>query len=109
MKGRKHLLAYKVVTNDMKSLGLRKNPNIMQFDLGKWIYLQPNETEKSKRDWGGIWAAIDLSNAKKLAKYMKSKHQISPRIFKVALDQILFFNSYRIKTNGVNFLEEILY
>lgn len=106
--GREYPLGYKVVTKDMKSLGLRNNPNILEFELGKWIYLLKNEVEKSKNDWGGIWVARTLSGAKKLGEYMDRKYRQPTRIFKTALDDILYYNSYRIKTNGVKLFEEIL-
>jgi len=106
--GREYPLGYKVVTRDMKSLGLRKNPNILEFELGKWIYLSKNEIEKSKNDWGGIWVARTLSSAKKLGDYMLEKKHKPTRIFKATLDEILYFNSYRIKTNGVKLFAEIL-
>ncbi|VVB82294.1 Uncharacterised protein [uncultured archaeon] len=105
---KEYFFAYKVVTQDMKSLGLRKNPNIIEFELGKWIYLPKNEIERSSDDWGGIWVARTFSNAKKLGEYMQEKYKIKTRIFETALDKILFENSYRIKTNGVNLFEEIL-
>lgn len=108
IRGKEYPLGYKVVTEDMKSLGLRKNPNIIQFELGKWVYLKENEIEKSKNDWGGIWVARTLSNAKKLGEYMIKQHQQPTKIFKATLDEILYFNSYRIKTNGVKLFEEIL-
>jgi len=100
-------LGYKVVTQDMKSLGLRKNPNILEFKLNEWYYLPKNQIEKSSGDWGGIWVARTFSNAKKLKQYMTEKYHKPTKIFKTALDKILYSNSYRIKTNGVKLIEEI--
>ena len=101
-------IAYKVVTQNLQSLGLRKNPNIMTFKLDEWIYLPKKDIVSGKGDWGGIWVAKQKSGATKLKKYMKNKYNIDTRIFVTQIDNILFSNSYRIKTNGVRLLEEIM-
>jgi hypothetical protein len=36
--GKVYKIGYCVTTRDMKSLGLRKNPNIIQYEIGKWIF-----------------------------------------------------------------------
>jgi hypothetical protein len=48
-------LGYKVVTAEMKSLGLRRNPNILTYPLDEWYILPPDQIEEGKGDWGGIW------------------------------------------------------
>jgi hypothetical protein len=101
-------MGYKVVTGDLKSLGLRKNPNILEFKIGEWFYLPKSDIEENNKDWGGIWVARELSDAKKLKNYMKTKYNRDTRIFRTALDKILYANSYRIKTNGVLMFEEIV-
>ena len=101
-------VGYKVVTESLKSLGLRKNPNIVKYPVSKWYYLSKDEVEQGSGDWGGIWVARTLSNAKNLSKYMKKHYSKRTRIFKATLDQILYHNSYRVKTNGINLYEEVL-
>lgn len=100
--------AYKVVTSDLKSLGLRRNPNINNYPIRKWYFLDPEEIQEGAEDWGGIWVCRTPSGARKLAKYMKGKYNKETKIFKAALDRILYHNSYRIKTNGIMLLEEII-
>jgi|APSaa5957512622_1039677.scaffolds.fasta_scaffold48821_2 hypothetical protein len=100
-------IGYKVVTTDMKSLGLRKNPNILEFKLDEWYMLDDSNVEEGNGDWGGIWVARTLSNATKLQSYMHDKYNQDTRLFKTALDDILFVNSYRIKTKGVMLFEEL--
>ena len=100
-------VAYKVVTRDMRSLGLRNNPNIIQYPIRKWFFLSNDQIRKGKQDFGGIWCARTLGKAKGLQRYMKRQHFVSTRIFKVLMDRILYANDYRIKTNGLIFLEEI--
>lgn len=102
-----YFMGYKVVTKDLKSLGLRRNPNIHQYPINKWYFLHEKDVEEGKADWGGIWVARTLPDAKKLSKYMKNKYYKQTRIFKATLDQILYHNSYRIKTNGIKIFEEI--
>jgi hypothetical protein len=101
-------LGFKVVTQNLESLGLRKNPNIIKFPISEWYFLQENQIVHGQGDFGGIWVARTLSGAKGLQKYMKKQYNQETRIFKTAIDQILYSNSYRMKTNGVNMLEEIV-
>lgn len=105
---------YKVVTQDMKSLGLRRNPNIMTFEVGKWIYEKPENNDRTSNDFGGIWVAQSLSGAKSLIKYLKKKaiKENKPelnncRLFEVEIGEILYQNSYRVKTDKVKFIKEL--
>lgn len=100
-------ILFKVVTSDLKSLGLRHNPNIMQFSIGEWVELSSEELFIGNRDWGGIWSALKLSGAKTLTKYMREQYNISTRIFHVAINRPLYANSYRVKSQGVILLEEL--
>lgn len=96
---------FKVTTSDRRSLGLRRNPTILVFPLGKWI--KSPIVKKGKSDEGGIWLAVSLSNAKKLKKYMLEQHGEVCRIFKASVGQILYKNSYRVKTDKVRCEVEI--
>ena len=97
---------YKVVTQDLKSLGLRRNKNIMLFKIGEEV---KDETMlyADKRDNGGIWVANGLGNARSLKKYMAGKG-VECRIFLVEIGIVLFSNSYRTKTDKVKLVEEVL-
>jgi len=95
---------YKVVTSDLKSLGLRKNPNILVFPLNIWVN-EPNPL-KGNKDSGGIWVTRHKFNATKLLKYMKKKG-IECRIFRCLIGNVLYENSYRLKTDRVMLCEEI--
>ncbi|MBU3941998.1 MAG: hypothetical protein KKF74_03730 [Nanoarchaeota archaeon] len=107
LNGKDYPMGYKVVTEDLKSLGLRRNSNIIAYSINEWCYLPKNKIKEGPDDWGGIWVARTLSNAKTLKKYYEKNHLKSARVFKAALDEILHFNSYRIKTNSIMMLEEI--
>ncbi len=98
---------YKVFTNELKSLGLRKNPNILTFVPFEWYYLGDNQILEGISDFGGIWVCNNLSGARKLTDYMNKKHSIETRAFIVNIDRILYQNSYRVKTNGIYLKEEI--
>ena len=99
------MIGYKVVTIELKSLGLKRNPTILQYEVGKWI--ASPEVIKGKGDAGGIWSCRLLSGAKRIRLYMLRKHNIACRIYKVELGRILFANNYRIKTDMVRLIEEI--
>ena len=98
---------YKVVTKDMESLGLRKNPNIMKFVMGKWVSLNDVQIKEGPGDWGGIWVAKNIGGANTLWKYMNEKYDRECLIIKCEVDRILYENSYRIKTNAVFLFERI--
>lgn len=94
---------YKVVTDNLKSLGLRKNPNIMLFPVNEWV----NEPDPlvGNQDYGGIWCTATLSNARRLKKYFGRYG--NSRIFTCEIGNVLYENSYRIKTDKVKLIKEI--
>lgn len=100
-------LGYKVVTEDLKSLGLRKNPNIMTFPIGEWVILPEDETSDGNGDWGGIWTALNKGSVKTLTNYCMEKYQMKTRAFLTAMYRPVYANSYRIKSRGVMLVEEI--
>jgi len=100
-------IGFKVITPDMKSLGLRGNPNILEYSLGDWIFVPEEQVVPGKSNFGGIWLARTAGNARKLQKYIKEEHGVDARVFKAAIDRILYLNDYRIKTNGVMLYEEV--
>jgi len=102
-----HVLGYKVLTPDMKSLGLRGNSNIIEYPIQEWVFLDTSCVREGKQDFGGIWVTKTLWRAKQLERYMKEKHGRETRTFSAALDKILYFNLYRIKTNGIHLLEKV--
>jgi hypothetical protein len=109
-ENREYYIGYKVVTNEMKSLGLKRNPNIKEYPVNEWFYLPKDELERGKEDWGGIWVTKDQSGARNIVNYMRKKYSRETRVFKALLDKILHVGegySYRVKTNGVFLFEEI--
>ena len=100
-------LGYKVVTNNLESLGLRKNPNIMKFPIGQWVRLPESLTVPGEADFGGIWSALRKSSIKKLQKHCMETHGMETRAFLVAMDNPMYANSYRVKSQGVLLLEEV--
>ena len=100
-------LGYKVVTMDLKSLGLRKNPNIMTFPIGEWVTLAEEEVLVGNSDEGGIWSALRKGSIKTLKNYMMSEYGVNTRAFLTAMCRPVYANSYRIKSQGVMLIEEI--
>ena len=100
-------LGYRVVTLDLKSLGLRNNPHILQYPINEWFFLAEDQVKSGVDDWGGIWVARTMGRANGIMNYMKKQYDRDTRLFYAALDEILFANNYRIKTNGINMFEEI--
>ncbi len=103
----KSLFFYRVVTTDMKSLGLRRNPHILSYPIQEWFFLPNDRLVIGASDWGGLWVARTLSCARQLTRYMAKKHAIQTRLFSALIDETLYQNSYRVKTNGIFLLEEI--
>ena len=97
---------YKVVTEQMRSLGLKKNPSIIVFPLNIWIK-EPHLLEYNDKDWGGIWCCEKLSSARALKRYYEMKYG-KARIFECEIGEVLYQNSYRTKTDKVKLIKEIL-
>jgi hypothetical protein len=100
-------VAYKVVTENIQSLGLRRNPNIMTFIVGDWTSLPDDQLLMGKTDRGGIWSKLTLAGARATARYMAERHNQPTRIFLVEINNPLFANSDRVKSQGVFLLEEL--
>jgi len=79
----------------------------MTFEIGQWSTLPEDRISVGKSDWGGIWCALKLSGAKTLSKYMLTQYDLPTRIFTAAIDNPLYANSYRVKSQSVMLLEEI--
>ena len=86
-------IGYKVVTEKMESLGLRKNPNILTFVIGQWTELNEDQIKPGKSDWGGIWLARGYGGANTLRKYMREKYDINTLIYLTNIGIVLFENS----------------
>lgn len=100
-------LVFKVVTQDLQSLGLRHNPTIMTFPVGQWVY-EGNELVAGKEDHGGIWSALLPSGAKTITKYMARMYGVEARTFLATVDNPLYANqSYRVKSEAVYLIKEI--
>jgi len=96
---------YKVVTEDMKSLGLRKNPTILTYPMLDWVVSPTMSFDK--KDSGGIWCCEKLGAARALRKYFEKKYLKKTRIFECNIGNILYQNSYRTKTDKIYFIKEI--
>lgn len=103
----KEKIYYKIFTKELKSLGLRRNPNILTFIPNEWYYLEKDQIKEGQSDFGGIWVCRGIGGANTLTNYMLNKHNIETRAFIVLIDNILYSNSYRLKTNGIFLKEEI--
>lgn len=100
-------IAFKVVTMELKSLGLRRNPNILTYPIGEWYILPDSWIEAGRGDWGGMWLSRVSSTAKRLRAYMKENHNTECRVFKSYIGKVLYCNSYRLKTDQVKMFEEL--
>lgn len=100
-------IVFKVVTADWKSLGLRHNPSILTYTLGKWISLADDQTIPGVSNKGGIWSALRLSGARTLTNYMLNKYGVTTRVCLAAIEQPLFANSWRVKSQSIKLLEQV--
>ncbi|NPE27194.1 hypothetical protein HNV12_04300 [Methanococcoides sp. SA1] len=100
-------VGYRVTTIDGKSLGLRRNPNIVDYEMYKWSYPVEEKVVEGISDEGGLWAARTIGAARAYQKYMFSHHQSQTRVFKSLLGRILFVNGQRIKTDKIFPIEEL--
>lgn len=107
LDGHNYRVAYKVVTPELKSLGLRGNPTIFTYPENKWFTLPVEKIIFGDADEGGIWAAVDRANARGYLRYMRNKHGIECRAYKAAIGRILYETSCRVKTDRIFLAEEI--
>lgn len=98
---------YKVVTEDLKSVGLLKAPQI-QYKIGEWVYpLEP--LSNHPRKGGGLWVYGRKCDAFRAKKYVEEerKIRIPCRVFTCHIGRILY-EKYRTKTDKVMLLEEVI-
>ena len=97
-KGALMSIAYKVLDENMKAVGLLGAEKIQYF-LGEWT--KPNKAfTKDPKARDGLWVAPTLGRAKGYRRYLLCKHKIHARIFMCDIGKILRVSSYRIKTNN---------
>jgi hypothetical protein len=101
-------IGFKVVTHDMKSLGLRSNLRLIEYPFGEWLFLPQCMIKEGKSEFGGIWLSRTMSKAYEIKDYMKEEYSEDARIFKAVIDEVLYVSSCRIKTNGIKLYEEIV-
>ncbi len=110
LEGKATAYGYRVVRKDgNSSLGLRKNPHILNYPIGDWFELPDSWQEPGNGDWGGIWICRTPSQAKTLQKYMDRMYGVETRAFKAYFKDILHFNDYRIKTDAMKLDKELFF
>jgi hypothetical protein len=98
---------FKVVTQELMSLGLRNNPTIYQYTPKEWLAMPQPQLVRGPEDYGGIWLCKRMGEARAIQRYMLSKHDARTRIFLAYAKDILFENNNRFKTDAVYLDEEI--
>lgn len=79
---------FKVVTENMQSLGLRRNPNILTYPVGEWYSLPQDWIVEGKSDWGGIWVAKNKGGANTLKKYFKYHYKRNVLVFEAKIKTV---------------------
>lgn len=101
-------LAYKVVTENLESLGLKDNPTIMTFPVCRWVNLDDAEVVPGlETDVGGIFTALRKGRIKDLKSHCWDTWEMKSRGFLVAINNPVGNNDYRLKSQGVKLLKEI--
>lgn len=88
-------VGYKVVTEDLKSTGLKGTP-VVQFDEHEW-----NEYEH------GVWAARVPSFATYVRSWLRYRYGRKSRTFIVALKGIREIKKHGVHADAIKFLEEM--
>ena len=100
------VICYKVVTEEMQSLGLRRNPTILTYKVDKEIAeMYPMI---GPCDMGGIWASKTRGRANEVKKYMKEKYNVDARLFEAWGRGILYESRNRYKLEEIFLEEEII-
>lgn len=96
---------FKVVTEDLKSVGLLGATPI-QYTVGEWTHpLEP--LSNHPRKGGGLWVYRKRGAAMASKRYMSHQHGKAVRIFSCLIGNIIYETSYRVKTDKVMLVEEI--
>jgi|GEM_PF-2148721 len=99
---------FKVVTEDLKSVGLLGASKI-QYKIGEWVY--PSEPLSNHyRKGGGLWVYSKKSDAFNGKRYVERKYGIRCRVFSCQTGEILTHTPktfHRVKTNKVMLLNEL--
>ncbi len=109
-------LYFKVLTRDMKSLGLLGATSI-EYRIGKWVRpLEP--ISDHPRKGGGLWVVGRLCDARGVQRSTFRDRKMKTRIFECRIGHIIKLNyeayglrpcphSKRVKTDGVMLLREV--
>ncbi len=102
-------LGYKVVTLENRSLGLRRNPTIYTYNIGKWNIMPTDQIIRDGVDEGGIFSGASLASARKTQKYCleRPKNPFETKIFFAAVYKPFLANDYKVKSQGIMLLEEV--
>jgi len=100
-------VGYRVTTMDNSSLGLRRNPFILQYPVKEWYKLPESWLVEGAGDFGGIWLSRTPSRARHLVNYIWNTYNRQSRVYLSNIDEILFCNANRIKTNGIYMISEM--
>lgn len=105
MAEKSELICFKLVTHDLKSVGLLKASKL-QYKVGEWVYpLEPLSRHRLKG--GGLHVVKKMSDVRWRKKYVEKEHGTVCRVFTCYIGKILFENTCRIKTSKVMLLEEV--
>ena len=101
------ITVFKVVTPDLRSLGLRQNPTILTYRLGRWVRSPKRQAQRA--DAGGIWAARSLAGARSLVRYMRKNYRVACRVFEAQIEaeRIVRQNSYRVQAPRLRLIREL--
>lgn len=102
-------LGFRVLTNDLKSLGLRGNTTILTYKIGEWTKLQKSQLIFDDVDEGGIFSGVSLSAARKTQESCRNRQRnpFETRVFYAAILNPFLSNSYKVKSQGLMLLEEL--
>lgn len=99
------MIYFKVVTEDLKSVGLLGAPKI-QYKIGEWVYpLEP--LSDHPRKGGGLWVYRRKCDAFRAKRYLEGERRTKMpcRVFACSIGKILY-EKHRTKTDKVMLLEE---
>ncbi|MBU1030068.1 MAG: hypothetical protein ABIC91_03205 [Nanoarchaeota archaeon] len=107
-------MSFKIVTTDMKSLGLANNPYILKYPFNEYYELPDEWVVKDAKDWGGLWSRKTPSQGFWTVDYMKEKYDVETKIFLAAINKgeypkgdVLYYNTTGIKSAGIKLFYKI--
>lgn len=107
--GKPYPLGYRVTTLENQSLDLDHHGNILTYEQGRWVGIPKENLIADINGRGGVWTSTNLNTAQNLQRRIlaKTDYAMRTRIYLAAIDNPVFADRNRVKSEKIMLLEEL--